>query len=152
MRSASTSWPFVFSSALLLIQLVVVFNLRHINFNKTMIFCSLNLNVKKSELFLTDICLRSWKSLPSVRVNEVLQQLHVSKRYINIVISNQFLHHNRHDYQHQHHHRNHHHQQHQHHYYHYPRHRDNHAVTCSLGPNIHLCISDMGFQLIFCLV
>ena len=76
----------MFSSALLLVQLVVVFNLRHINFNKTMIFCSLNLNVKKSELFLTDICLRSWKSLPSVRVNEVLQQLHVSeKESINIV-------------------------------------------------------------------
>lgn len=76
----------MFSSALLLVQLVVVFNLRHINFNKTMIFCSLNLNVKKSELFLTDICLRSWKSLPSVGVNEVLQQLHVSeKEYINIV-------------------------------------------------------------------
>ena len=76
----------MFSSALLLVQLVVVFNLRHINFNKTMIFCSLNLNVKKSKLFLTDICLRSWKSLPSVRVNEVLQQLHVSeKESINIV-------------------------------------------------------------------
>ena len=76
----------MFSSALLLVQLVVVFNLRHINFNKTMIFCSLNLNVKKSELFLTDICLRSWKSLPSVRVNEVLQQLHVSEEEsINIV-------------------------------------------------------------------
>ena len=76
----------MFSSALLLVQLVVVFNLRHINFNKTMIFCSLNLNVKKSELFLTYICLRSWKSLPSVRVNEVLQQLHVSEEEsINIV-------------------------------------------------------------------
>ena len=76
----------MFCSALLLVQLVVVFNLRHINFNKTMIFCSLNLNVKKSELFLTYICLRSWKSLPSVRVNEVLQQLHVSEEEsINIV-------------------------------------------------------------------
>ena len=47
--------------------------------NETMILSPLNLNVKQSELFLTDVRLGCWKGLTSVRVDEVLQKLHISK-------------------------------------------------------------------------
>ena len=45
-----------------------------------MILGPLNLNVEQPELFLTDVCLGCWKGLTSVRVDEVLQQLHISDR------------------------------------------------------------------------
>ena len=44
-----------------------------------MILSPLNLNVKQPELFLTDVRLGCWKGLTSVRVDEVLQKLHISK-------------------------------------------------------------------------
>ena len=53
-------------------------NERKDHLNETMIFGPLNLNVKQPELFLTNVCLGCWEGLTSVRVNEVLQQLHIS--------------------------------------------------------------------------
>merc|ERR1719234_2935646 len=61
-----------------LVQIIVVLHLRHVNLNETMILSSLNLNVKQSELFLTDVRLGCWKGLTGVGVDEVLQQFHIS--------------------------------------------------------------------------
>ena len=47
-----------------------------------MVLCPLNLNVKKPELFLTNVGLCCWKGLTRVRVDKVLQQLHISERKI----------------------------------------------------------------------
>ena len=48
--------------------------------NKTMILGPLHFNVEQPELFLTNVCLGCWKGLTRVRVDEVLQQLHISEK------------------------------------------------------------------------
>ena len=50
--------------------------------NKTMILGPLNLDVEQPELFLTNVGLCCWKGLTRVRVDKVLQQLHISERKI----------------------------------------------------------------------
>ena len=52
-----------------------------------MILRPLNLNVEQPELFLTDVCLGCWKGLTSVRVDEVLQQLHISEKHDEILLT-----------------------------------------------------------------
>ena len=47
--------------------------------DETMILGPLNLDVEQPELFLTNVGLCCWKGLTRVRVDEVLQQLHISE-------------------------------------------------------------------------
>ena len=52
-----------------------------------MILGPLNLNVKQPELFLTNVCLGCREGLTSVRVDEVLQQLHISEKHDEILLT-----------------------------------------------------------------
>ena len=60
---------------------------QNLDLNESVILCPLNLDVQQPELLLADLGLGCWEGGASVRVDEVLQQLHISEKHDEILLT-----------------------------------------------------------------